>query len=85
MNRLEAVAARTERATCVAVAPDFRRTGVATCLIRSLTDAEVFLEVRVSNESARALYHRLGFTEVGMRRGYYDDPVEDAVVMKRTR
>jgi ribosomal-protein-alanine N-acetyltransferase len=37
--------------------------------------------VRVSNAAARALYESLGFREVAVRRGYYRDPEEDAVVM----
>ncbi|HET8547775.1 MAG TPA: GNAT family N-acetyltransferase [Bryobacteraceae bacterium] len=69
----------------VAVAPEFRRTGVATVLINSLLESDVFLEVRVSNASARTLYRKLGFAEVGTRREYYDNPVEDAVVMQRSR
>jgi ribosomal-protein-alanine N-acetyltransferase len=43
--------------------------------------ASVALEVRASNERARALYARFGFDEVGTRRGYYQDNGEDAVVM----
>lgn len=41
------------------------------------------LEVRVSNTAARALYHSLGFEERGIRRRYYREPDEDAVVMSR--
>ena len=44
---------------------------------------EVFLEVRVSNVGAQKLYHRYGFEEVGRRRNYYLEPVEDALVMRR--
>lgn len=44
----------------------------------------VWLEVRESNVSARRLYASRGFTEAGRRRRYYDDPVEDALVLKRT-
>ena len=43
---------------------------------------EVFLEVRVSNTCAQKLYERHGFTEVGRRRNYYLEPVEDALVMR---
>jgi ribosomal-protein-alanine N-acetyltransferase len=39
------------------------------------------LEVRASSMSALALYSSLGFTEQGRRRGYYRDPIEDAVLM----
>jgi ribosomal-protein-alanine acetyltransferase len=69
----------------IAVAPEFRRTGVASKLIGSLTDRTVFLEVRVSNAAARSLYGKLGFDEVGTRRDYYDNPSEDAIVMRRSR
>lgn len=41
----------------------------------------LYLEVRVSNAGAIALYESLGFTRVGMRKKYYDRPVEDALVM----
>jgi ribosomal-protein-alanine N-acetyltransferase len=41
----------------------------------------VLLEVRASNEGARALYRGAGFTEDGLRRRYYSDPEEDAVLM----
>lgn len=72
------------------VAERRRRAGVATCLL-----GEVFarardqgrrgftLEVRVSNESAVKLYEGLGFRAQGIRRGYYTDNREDAVVMWR--
>jgi ribosomal-protein-alanine N-acetyltransferase len=43
---------------------------------------EVELEVRPSNERAWRLYERLGFREVGRRRGYYREPVEDAVLLR---
>ncbi len=41
------------------------------------------LEVRRSNEQARALYERFGFTVAGVRRGYYTNPREDALVLWR--
>ena len=42
----------------------------------------VFLEVRRSNVAARSLYRKIGFKEVGIRKNYYDSPIEDAFVMK---
>lgn len=45
---------------------------------------EVFLEVRISNTAARALYTARGFSMVGRRRGYYQHPTEDALVLRRT-
>jgi ribosomal-protein-alanine N-acetyltransferase len=44
---------------------------------------EVFLEVRPTNTVARRLYEQLGFAPVGRRRNYYQDPVEDALVLRR--
>ena len=46
---------------------------------RGVTD--YFLEVRKSNQAAIALYSRLGFQEVGVRKNFYEDPVEDGIVM----
>ena len=72
----------------LAVAPDFRRRGVARALLRAgLTFLrrrrveEVFLEVRESNRSAQALYQSLGFRPVGQRAAYYRNPKEDALVL----
>ena len=74
----------------VAVAPDFRRQGVADALICALmTRAEelalafVTLEVRAGNEPAKALYAKHGFVPVGRRKNYYDLPKEDAILMTR--
>ena len=69
----------------LATAPEARRTGVGTALLRSLHADDVFLEVRESNIPARKLYERLGFTLVGKREEYYDDPVETALVMRLSR
>ncbi len=74
----------------VASAPDFRRRGVARALIDAVLERaaergvrEVFLEVRISNDGARRLYESYGFVEVGRRRNYYMEPLEDALVMKK--
>lgn len=71
----------------VAVSGAHRRMGVAKMLIAELerrTGPErAFLEVRVSNAPARALYKSLGFTEIAIRRRYYDNPPEDAIVMEK--
>jgi ribosomal-protein-alanine N-acetyltransferase len=45
---------------------------------------EVFLEVRTDNTRAQQLYRRYGFTEIGIRRGYYQPSGADALVMRRT-
>lgn len=71
----------------LAVDPPRRRQGVGAALLEALFAAhpgEIFLEVRVSNDSAIALYRGRGFTPVGSRRAYYHSPVEDAIVMRRT-
>ena len=73
----------------VAVAHDARRSGVASALLRRLfTDADregeqYTLEVRTSNAAAIGLYERFGFRSAGLRRGYYHDNREDAVIMWR--
>ena len=73
------------------VAPEWRRLGFATELLRHAAHTArfhradaLFLEVRPSNEGARALYRRLGFNELGVRRRYYPaaDGREDAIVMR---
>jgi ribosomal-protein-alanine N-acetyltransferase len=72
----------------VAVARDYRRQGIATQMLEELfrlTEGDArrgyTLEVRVSNETAIALYERLGFQATGVRRGYYTDNREDALIM----
>lgn len=74
----------------LAVAPKFRRRGVAAALLddglgtaNTLGLLSVYLEVRVSNESARGLYASRGFAPVGRRRAYYREPLEDALVLRR--
>ena len=69
----------------LAVAPEFRRRGMARELVQSLlTDfpGGVYLEVRESNRGARSFYNGMGFQEVTVRQGYYQDPLEAAIVMK---
>ena len=74
----------------VAVDPDVRRTGVATTLLESLLErvgdkrARYTLEVRQSNAAAIELYQRFGFRTAGLRRRYYQDNGEDALIMWRT-
>ena len=68
----------------LAVAPAFRRRGIASELMRTfLTDQNgaVFLEVRESNLTARTFYKSLGFKEVNKRPKYYSSPVESGIVM----
>jgi ribosomal-protein-alanine N-acetyltransferase len=72
----------------LAVLPDFRRSGVATVLLtRVLKEGaadgaqRASLEVRRSNDAARQLYERFGFSVAAVRRSYYSKPVEDALVL----
>ena len=70
----------------VAVSKKFRRLGIASRLMieaLSRCGETAFLEVRESNKPAIELYKSLGFRKIGVRRGYYDSPEEDAVVMSR--
>ena len=74
----------------VAVHPEHQRRGVARALLERLFtlthDDErrgYTLEVRVSNEGAIKLYEQLGFSSRGIRRGYYTDNREDALIMWR--
>jgi [ribosomal protein S18]-alanine N-acetyltransferase len=72
----------------VAVDPDRRRRGIATTLLERLFELTrdderrgYTLEVRISNEDAIHLYEKLGFEPRGIRRGYYTDNKEDALIM----
>jgi [ribosomal protein S18]-alanine N-acetyltransferase len=74
----------------VAVAPAFRRRGIASTLLERLFEVTASdprrgytLEVRVTNAEAIRLYERLGFESRGIRRGYYTDNREDALIMWR--
>lgn len=72
----------------IAVSPDHRRQGVGEKIIREMVMQGVdrggtcaTLEVRAGNEAALGLYESLGFERAGLRKGYYPDNKEDAVVM----
>ena len=71
----------------VAVLPEYRRQGIATqLLLKSFEDNGancVFLDVRESNAAAIKLYESLGFEHIGIRKNYYSDPTENAILMKR--
>jgi [ribosomal protein S18]-alanine N-acetyltransferase len=73
----------------IAVHPDFRRQKIAEKMMvqafKELIPEEVikvFLEVRRSNDAARTLYRKLGFIEDGVRKRYYKDNQEDAILMQ---
>ena len=74
----------------IAVDRGRRNAGIGTKLLQQLLEEGLkcgvrtaYLEVRTGNAPARHLYEKLGFREVGYRKHYYTDPVEDAVVMMR--
>jgi ribosomal-protein-alanine N-acetyltransferase len=74
--------------TTVAVDPDWHRHGIATRMLLALARTGVqrgctslTLEVRVGNDGAQALYRRFGFVPAGIRKGYYQETNEDAIVM----
>ena len=74
----------------LAVRPDCRRRGIGKALVEALCEAlrvekavSLTLEVRASNEAAKALYAALGFTSVGCRPRYYSRPTEDAELFRK--
>lgn len=76
--------------TNVAVKDSYRRQGVAEAMLKELEkrarmkDVTIFfLEVRQSNEAAKALYEKLGYRSIGVRKRFYERPVEDAIVMSK--
>ncbi len=73
----------------IAVAEAARRRGLGAALLGRLLELireeggeSLYLEVRESNLAARALYEKWGFAQAGLRRGYYDHPVEDAILYR---
>lgn len=70
----------------VAVLPEYRQRGIARAVLsKSLecVEGDVFLDVRESNTAAINLYKSLGFYDTGVRKDYYSNPTENAVLMKR--
>ena len=74
----------------IAIHPDYRKQGIATELISALIEAlnergshSLMLEVRASNEPAKSLYLKLGFDVVGVRKNYYRNPREDALILRK--
>lgn len=76
----------------IAVEPAFRRQGIARKLMDAMVDLargrgvrEMALEVRESNIGARKLYESYGFMQEAVRRGYYHNPAESAIIMWNRR
>ena len=71
--------------TQLAVKKAYQGQGLANQLMEFLSDRpeRIFLEVRASNQVARDLYEKHGFLPVGQRKNYYQNPVEDAILMAR--
>ena len=74
--------------TNIAVHPEYRGIGAGALIVEALLDVcryekaiSITLEVRKSNEVAQSLYKRYGFVEEGVRKNYYEDNREDAVIM----
>ncbi len=74
--------------TNVSVSKTRRQKGIGNSLLEGLLDKarsfelkKIFLEVRASNEAAVRLYEKKLFQQVGVRKGYYTEPVEDALLM----
>ena len=74
----------------IAVHPNHRRKGIAEALVMALVEELkaagsrcLTLEVRASNEPAKALYEKLGFSQVGRRPNYYRTPREDALILRK--
>ena len=74
----------------IAVHPDYRRQGIGEALLETLADAlrekgsrGLTLEARVSNTPAVSLYEKAGFRQVGLRKNYYRNPKEDALILRK--
>lgn len=75
--------------TNIAVLKNFRRKGIATALLQYVIKSEknllefISLEVRISNKNAISLYEKLGFENAGIRKRFYTNPIEDALIMTK--
>lgn len=66
----------------IATIEEYRNKGIAQELLDKIKTKDIFLEVRKSNEKAINFYKKNNFKQISIRKGYYSDPTEDAVIMK---
>ena len=66
----------------IAIIEEYRNKGIAQELLDKIKTKDIFLEVRESNEKAINFYKKNNFKQISIRKGYYSDPTEDAIIMK---
>lgn len=66
----------------IATVEEYRNKGIAQELLDKIKIKDIFLEVRESNEKAINFYKKNDFKQISIRKGYYSDPTEDAIIMK---
>ena len=66
----------------IATIEEYRNKGIAQELLDKIKTKDIFLEVRESNEKAINFYKKNNFKQISIRKGYYSDPTEDAIIMK---
>ena len=66
----------------IATVEEYRNKGLAQELLDKIKTKDIFLEVRKSNEKAINFYKKNNFKQISIRKGYYSDPTEDAIIMK---
>ena len=66
----------------IATVEQYRNKGIAQELLNKIKTKDIFLEVRKSNEKAINFYKKNNFKQISIRKGYYSDPTEDAIIMK---
>ena len=66
----------------IATVEEYRNKGIAQELLDKIKNKDIFLEVRESNKKAINFYKKNNFKQISIRKGYYSDPTEDAIIMK---
>ena len=66
----------------IATVEEYRNKGIAQELLEKIKTKDIFLEVREINEKAINFYKKNNFKQISIRKGYYSDPTEDAIIMK---